>query len=73
VINKNGNYPLVEIRWMSLDAMAVVANTTRLGVGVQNPTEMIDAIGNFKASSNVYALNSISIAHSNPTETLDAI
>lgn len=43
----------------------------KLGVGLSNPTEDVDIIGNLRTSSNAYILNRVSIAHSNPVEALD--
>lgn len=52
----------------------VLRITNNIGVGTTvAPSEALDInIGNAKVASNIYALNRIAIAHSNPQVTLDA-
>lgn len=53
--------------------LARLTGDRRLGIGTSNPTETIDAIGNFKASSNVYIMSRFSVGNSNPSEVGDII
>lgn len=63
---------LIHVNYMAIDGYTPAPLVPpRLGVGLSNPTEIVDITGNIKASSNVYAMSSIGVGNSNPSEPLD--
>ena len=68
----NGNAFLVEDAFSPDTSPFIIKEDGRVGVGLVNPTELMDISGgNVKISSNVYAMSRIGIKNSNPNYDAD--
>jgi hypothetical protein len=68
IIFASRNAPL-----FSRTELARLTGNSRLGIATSNPSETIDAVGNIKASANVYAMSRLGVNNSNPSEGVDII